>query len=126
MQYKWYYCCVEASTILLKIGGCVMQISKKNLSFMDLCVQHTKVYSKLLRVDYNLYKNWLDFLVQYYLELTKREQKRERIENATVISLLVESVDCIDGISILHQQGAINATYPLIRKLMELNFQIIQ
>lgn len=101
-----------------------MHLSKESLTFSDLCIQRTKMYSKLLRDDHKLYENWLNYLIKFYQDLSVLERYKERVENSTIIALLVESVDCLDGVSILHREGAINATYPLVRKLMELNFQI--
>lgn len=36
----------------------------------------------------------------------------------------MDAIETLDGISILHYEGAINASYPLVRKLMELELQI--
>ena len=99
-------------------------VLKHKVTFDEFCTKHTKVLCKLLRKDHEIYKNWLDFMVNEYTGLARDEQYFERIENSTIIALLTESIDCLDGVSILHRQGAVNPAYPLIRKLMELNFQI--
>ena len=94
------------------------------MKFQCLCASRTESMCELLNTDHELYASLLDFMVTTYIELSLKEHLVERIENSSIISLFIESIDCLDGIDILHQQGSVNSAYPLLRKLMELNFQI--
>lgn len=101
-----------------------MLIKKQDVTFHDCCTHRTKSLCKLLRIDHKLYEIWLNFFVKKYIDIFIAEKDKERIENSAIISLMTEAIECFDGIGILHRQGAVNSTYPLLRKLMELNFQI--
>ena len=93
-------------------------------TYHDCCAHHTKLMCKLLRLDQQIYKNWLDFFVNEYTDFSLHNQDMEKIENPIIMSFIVDSVECFDGIGILHQQGSVTTAYPILRKLMELYFQI--
>lgn len=94
----------------------------KIITYRVCCAPRTKLMSKLICLDRQIYTKWLDFFVNTYTELSRFGQ--EKIENPTIASFIHEAVECFDGIGILHQKANVSSAELLLRKLMELHFQI--
>ena len=73
---------------------------KRDIKFKDCCTKRTKLLGKVLKLNCKLYENWLDFLVNEYTNAAIEGQCGNQIENSTIASLILEAVDCLDGINI--------------------------
>ena len=99
-------------------------MNKSICDFSMCCEQKTDLLSKIRGKSNKIIFDWVNLLHNSYYDAKTKEQNNERLATSTVASLMMDAIETLDGISILHYEGAINASYPLVRKLMELELQI--